>query len=199
MSNPPFLSHKKLFVICPTDFAGIEPAIAEKLRNIPLLIDENITSLQNELGCEIIINGHPNSFAAKWYIGPRMCNPQLQMIKKDESAEPELILDKEKGILICDATNPLAIFETFSYLRSLTYLNEPKLKINYCQSNNEIAERIYQELKISFPFQAKEKNCELLYHKYRNQLIQDANPIPIAQQWLAELNDAHTCVRPTPP
>jgi carboxyl-terminal processing protease len=200
MHGLPFRDSQKVWVIAPSEFSSLSAVDAQKSQAVRKLIEEHRVAIERELGCGFEFTSNPHLEGAKWLIGPAQCNPSIQLFKEEQPEGPEIYLDRERKLLICDGTNPDEVTETYSYLRSLAQFAGGVWKIQDCQSVDDAVSLIYQEVKTTFPaFELKSLDWEKISEKHIPLVKRAPDPIAAMQNWLAELGDAHTWVRPFPP
>lgn len=180
--------------------SSLSESDAKESSSVQKLIGEHRAGIERELGCRFVFTDTPNMQKPVWLIGPRACNPEIQRMQRPEAIGPELYLDRKKGLLISDGCNPNEVTETYSYLRSLHLFEGGLWQIRECINIDEAISRIVTEVGNSFPaFKLKNLNWDEICARHVPLVKSAADPVVAMQRWLAELQDAHTWVRPFPP
>jgi carboxyl-terminal processing protease len=197
--GPPFAGCAAVAVVVPTDFAALSAAGQDALRSMPQVLADSRAGLERELGAPITIVSDDPGAGPRWLIGPAGCNPSLASLRPP-AADPELFLDRGAQLLITDAPTPDGVWETFSWLRSLVRFPGGTLVVSDCASTAAAVERIYAEVGDSYPaFGLRGLDWTALAAIHRERVAGSADPILAMQEWLAELQDTHTWVRPARP
>lgn len=199
MFGLPFEKYNKIWVYAPCDFSLLNEVEARQSQDVRKLIEAHKKAIERELGCPLEFTSDKEVIGAKWFIGPSKCNPLIQKMGYAPSNGPSLFLDRDKGILISDGLVPDEVTETYSYLRSLSHFKGGLWKIKDCENLDEAISRVKNEIQTSYPsFELHRINWELLCEKHIPLVKSAQDPIAAIQAWLAELNDAHTWLRPFP-
>ncbi|PCJ19494.1 MAG: hypothetical protein COB02_07035 [Candidatus Cloacimonadota bacterium] len=201
MDGRPFENKNQIFVILPTDFNLLSEIEIQEVLGYRKLLEANRFAIEGELGAKLVFDQEPNiPNCSKWYIGPYSCNPEISKLGLTEPSYPQLFLDRHKSILVTHGKSVNEVMECFSYLRSLIGFKGGIWDIKDCSSTEEAIERVKREVKISYPsFKLRNLCWDEICEKHIPLVRNSSDPIPAFQSWLAELNDAHTWVRPFPP
>ena len=200
MFGLPFERHELVQVVPPSDLSGLSEAETQQSSGVQRLIEEHRKAIERELGCKMAFTSNPDMSKPVWLIGPYECNPEISKLGRPKPKAPEIYLDREKGWLITDGKNPGEVTETYSYLRSLYQFEGGLWRIEDCKTTDEAIDRIVKEVANSYPaFELRGLNWDQICEKHIPKVKSADDPIAAMQCWLAELQDAHTWVRPFPP
>jgi carboxyl-terminal processing protease len=199
-TTPPFPPDDVISVVVPTRFDSLSDSDAGLLRTIPTIFAQERAALARELGAPIRIVESDPGYGSRWLVGPAGANPDLARIVRPRVDEPHLVLDREARLLISDAPTPAQVWETFSLLRSLARTRGGTLVVADCRDVAEAVERIDAEVADSYPsFSLRGVDWDAVRARNAGRVLVADEPTTAMQEWLAELDDAHTWVRPTPP
>lgn len=202
MYSYPFEKYDEVLILLPTKLDHLSDVDLKNISKFSKLIEEHKSKIEVELGSKVTfdITKIANSSIGKWYIGPYNCSPEIVELGLKYPNNPQLFLDREKGILVTHGPTVSEVVETFSYLRSLCTFKGGLWDINDCNTTQMAIDVIEKEVENSYPsFQLRKLNWKSLCEKHIPMVLKSIDPIPPIQRWLAELNDAHTWVRPYPP
>lgn len=184
-------------MVVPASFEGLSQDERQSLQNIPLIFEANRTALERELGAAMQIVTQAPAEGPRWLIGPRKCNSALAALDLPEADKPYLWLDRAWRLLVSEAKTAAGVWETFNLLRSLARQESGIFQVDDCHSVEEAIERITAEVRECYPaFELRNLDWEAICEKYTAQARTAASPIEKMQEWLAELHDTHTWVRP---
>jgi carboxyl-terminal processing protease len=198
MSNsPPFPPGDVISVVVPTRFESLPDADRQLLRSIPVVLDKERTALSRELGAPIALVEADPGTGSRWLIGPATCNPDIERLGLPRTDSPRLVLDRQRRILVADAPTPAQVWETFSLLRSLARFPGGTLLVADCRDVEEAVARIADEVNETYPaFSLRGIDWAAVCERHTSRVLASDTPELAMQEWLAELHDAHTWVRP---
>jgi carboxyl-terminal processing protease len=198
--SPPFGPGETVAVILPSPADGLAEAEARQLANIPVIFEENRRAIERELGAPFRFVERDPGHGPRWLIGPRGCNPDLARAFAGGEEGPVLALDRRARLLVCDAPTPAGVWETFSLLRSLARFEGGLLRVADCANAGEATERIVEEVGDSYPaFGLRGLDWAEVCARHVPLVAASDDPPAAMQEWMAELGDGHTWVRPAVP
>jgi carboxyl-terminal processing protease len=198
--STPFPPGEVISVVVPTRFESLSEADRQLLRSIPLILAQERAAIARELGAPIALVEADPGTGSRWLIGPSACNPDLERLDLPSADIPRLVLDRDRGILVADAPTPAQVWETFSLLRSLGRFPGGTLYVADCGNVAEAVERIVDEVRDTYPgFSLRGIEWDRMCERHARRVLDSAEPERAMQEWLAELQDAHTWVRPASP
>lgn len=193
---PPFTRAKNIAVVMPTVFEGLNEMEVKRVKKLPDLLNDSRAALERELGAPFYFGEVDNAEEARWLIGPASCNPALAALRPP-AASPELFLDRLRHLLICDAPSLDDVMDTFSMIRALARLSGGTIPLANCANVEEAIERIKIEVGDSYPsFQLRGLDWRALCEKHVPLVRASSEPTIAMQEWMAELQDGHSWVRP---
>ena len=199
MLDRPFRSGKPIRVTLPQEKSGLSVADLQRVRELRQFFEIHRSSLERELGGRLEFGVSPDWTGPRWLVGPFDCNPSIAQLGKPLPSGPEIFLDRNHEILVTDGRTLDEVEETYSYLRCLHRLKGGIWKIDACESTLEAIERIRLEVRSSYPsFALRRLNWDEICERHIPDVLKAEDPIPAMQEWLAELDDVHTWIRPVP-
>jgi carboxyl-terminal processing protease len=196
----PFEGARAVAVVLPTVHDALDAVERAQVAGIGRLIEEHATSLSRELGATIVPAPSAPATGPRWLVGPARCNAALRSLARPDPSGPELHLDRRTGLLVSDGRSYEEVRETFSYLRSLARFPGGTWRIGDCPSLGDAVERLATEIACSSPAPVyRGLDWRAATQRHGARVLAARDPIAVMQEWLAELHDAHTWVRPVPP
>lgn len=132
-------------------------------------------------------------------VGQAGVGPLWSIRLAEDAAGPTLRLDRQRRTLVCEGRTLDEVEETFSYLRGLGRRPDGDWVIRESADLAEAMNRIETEVGTSYPaFALRGLDWADICARHRRLVAEAADPPAALQAWLAELEDAHTWVRPMP-
>ncbi len=193
---PPFAGAKSIAVVIPGIFEGLSEIEVKQIKKLPDLLNENRAALERELGAPFHFGGAESVEEARWLIGPAANNPALAALRSP-AQRPELFLDRQQRLLVCDAPSLGDVMDTFSMIRALARTSGGIIPLADCPDVDAAIERIKIEVGDSYPsFRLRGLDWETLCTKHTPLVRAASDPVIAMQEWMAELQDGHSWVRP---
>ncbi len=197
-TKAPFAGAPVVHVQLPDSSSQATDAERIQLDGLRPLLEEHRVAIEHELGAPFVFAEGGNH---RWMVGPAKYNSHLSSRKPATS--PEIYLDRDGGILICDGASCSEVMETFSYLRSLGTFAGGVFEIACCKDIHAAVKRIQTEIATSYPaFRMRSLDWERICAQFIPQVIQEKETLRAIhrmQEWVASLEDGHTWVRPSKP
>jgi carboxyl-terminal processing protease len=177
-----FPGHRNITIVFSRD---AEPARVARWKK---LFEEQRAALERELELPFTFADDAPQSSAAWRIG------------LGGFEGPTLTLDRARAQLVSGGRTLDEIEETFSHLRSLHRFAGGTWVLGDCTSVDDAIERLTAEVATSYPaFAYRGISWEALCARYSPLVKESHDPIAAMQEWLAQLHDGHTWVRPIPP
>ena len=113
---------------------------------------------------------------------------------------PRLIMNRARRTLCAEAPDRDGVLETLSLLRDLHSYPDGVIEVRDCRDSEECFERVFSALGTTWPgFEIKPIDWASLSARFRPRVLSADDPVPVVQEWLAHLGDAHTGLKPSPP
>lgn len=184
-------------MVVPHQLAGLQPAEAAALENLPRQLHTESAALERELGAPVQVVDTLPEHGPAWVIGPAACNPSLRALGLPAARSPLLHLDRSRPLLVSDAPDVAGVLQTFSALRSLARHEGGALPVDNCASIDEAITRVLTEVRDTYPaFALRGLSWAEICRRHVWSVRGASNPVAAMQRWLTELHDFHTWVRP---
>lgn len=158
-------------------------------RGWPALFEEQRQTIERELGAPFIVCSNAPADEPLWEIGA-----------SKTASGPTLRVNRIEKHLVCSGRSLDEVEETFSHLRSLCRRVDGEWIIEDCADISAAVVRVSEEIATSYPaFELRGINWQEVCDHYGHRVLTAVDPIAVMQEWTAQLQDAHTWVRPNPP
>jgi carboxyl-terminal processing protease len=202
----PFAGAREVAVVLPRDGAALGEGGARELADLGALLRRERAEL--ELGAPVrFVEADPGA-GPGWLIGPAACNPDLRRYRGAGDERAGLWLDRERQLLAADAPDLARIGEALSLLRTLALDGVDAIVAADCCDLEEAIARVATEVGRTHPsFGLRGLDWAAICARHADRVraavgaaeaAGTGDPLPALQEWLAELQDAHTWVKPRP-
>lgn len=158
-----------------------------ELEGVLALLEAEPLELEAELGAPVVLTRSDPG------VGPRF-------LLAAESGSNLLRFDRRERVLRgagCDAPSLLA---SLNALRSLSIREADVVIEEHCHDLRGVTQRIMEEVGDTYPaFALRDLDWKAICARHVPRILCAAEPLPLLQEWLAELQDMHTSIRSLPP
>jgi carboxyl-terminal processing protease len=187
-----------LFIPEPTASRG-ESSMPDESELFRRLIAREIHEFETELGAPVNLATKPGSKEPRFLIGPATLNPAFSELGIAPADEPSVWVDSENRLLVADGPDLNSVVESLSLLRTLTSSKAARVTASWSHTLEDCIERIKQEVAWTYPaFHLRDVDWDEVIRRHHTRVLNAVDPFDAMQQWIAELGDMHTWIRPDP-
>lgn len=196
----PFAGAPAVAVVLPPDGAALGPDGAAEVAEFAMLVRREPRELEVELGAPVRFAGADPGAGPRFLVGPAAAHPAILRYRPAPAAGAGLWLDRARQVLIADAPDLTGIAESFNLLRTLGMTGAAALAPEDCRDLDAAMARVTREVGWTYPaFGLRGLDWAAICARHAPNVRTAVDPLAAMQAWLAELQDAHTWVRPAPP
>ncbi len=195
----PFAGAPEVAVVLPREGAALGEDDARALAQFRALLRQEWAELELELGAPVrFVDADPGA-GPRFLIGPAGCNPDLARERRERGDRAGLWFDRGRQLLVVDAPDLGGIGEAFSLLRTLALDGTDEVVVADCRDREEAIARLVAEVGRTYPsFALRGLDWGAIRARHADRVRAADDPLVAMQEWLAELQDAHTWVKPRP-
>lgn len=194
-----FPGASEICVVLPRDGAALGPDGERALAGFRELLYRERAEIEAECGVPARFVDTDPGEGPRWLIGPAACNPAISTYPRRGEGQAGVWLDREREVLITDAPDLFGVIEAISLIRTLVMTGQDAVFVSECRDLDEAIERITREVGWTYPsFALRGLDWEAICAQHREEVARASDPLAAMQTWLAELQDAHTWVKPSP-
>ena len=192
----------------PRDGAPLSDDDPRALAELGMLLRREQAELEVELGAPVRYVDADPGVGPRCLIGPAACNRDLAHYRRGRDERAGVWLDRERQLLVVDAPDLDGIGEAFSLLRTLVLDGTDEIVVADCRDLDQAIARIVIEVGRTYPsFALRRLDWSAICARHVDRVraavgaagaAGTGDPLPAMQEWLAELQDAHTWVKPRP-
>ncbi|HEX5505780.1 MAG TPA: S41 family peptidase [Thermomicrobiales bacterium] len=195
----PFAGAGEVAVVLPRDGAALGEGGARALADLAALLWRERAELAVELGAPVAFVATDPGAGPRWLLGPAAANPDLARYSYPRDGRARLWLDRAQGVLIADAPDLGGVRETLNLLRTLALDGVDEVVAADCRDREEAIARLAVEVGRTYPaFALRRLDWAAIRARHADRARAAGDLLPALQAWLAELQDAHTWVKPSP-
>lgn len=156
------------------------------LAGIVALLEAEPIELEAELGAPVVLTTHDPGTGARFLLNGEVDGALLW-------------LDREERVLRGQGAGAASLLSTLNALRTLSFTERDVLVEEVCRDLTEVVDRITYEIAHTYPaFAMRGLDWEAISARHAPRVLRAGDPLPFLQEWLAELEDMHTFIRPVP-
>ena len=205
VARRPFAGADEVAIVLPRDGAPLGDDGPRALAEFGELLLREQAELEVELGASVRFVDADPGVGPRFLVGPAACNPDLARQRRERDERAGLRLDRERQLLVVDAPDLDGIGEAFSLLRTLVLDDADEIMVADCRDLDEAIARIVVEVGRTYPsFTLRRLDWPAICARHVGRVRAAVgaggadDPLPAMQEMLAELQDAHTWVKPRP-
>jgi len=157
-----------------------------ELAGIVALLEAEPIEMEAELGVPAVLTTHDPGKGARFLLN-------------GEGDGALLRFSREERVLRGVGADAASLRSTLNALRTLSIKEVDVLVEEECRDLFEVVDRVVQEIGHTYPaFDLRGLDWDGLCTRHVPRILRASEPLPSLQEWLAELQDMHTFIRPLP-